>query len=272
MRRALENYASYRKSGDRAALGRFIVPVGRLEELEREAEGLFGGELWRLSALVAGDVADSVEEILDFNRRHRTEAIVDVAELKASGEAEIDNQSRVVPASLTRYFEIPLTGNVEKLIGSIRVAGCRAKVRTGGVTPDAFPPPAAVIGFIGACWRAGVPFKATAGLHHPLRGEFRLTYESGSPTGLMYGWLNVFYAAALLTRGESEPRAQAALEERDAAAFVFEDDAIVWRGHRVTTSQLEASRAFAISFGSCSFREPIDELALLTRTATPAGP
>jgi hypothetical protein len=143
--------------------------------------------------------------------------------------------------------------------------GARAKIRTGGLTPESIPPAAEVIAFIAACHREGVPFKATAGLHHPVRGSYRLTYEADSPVGTMYGFLNVFVAAALLYTGESEATAIAALEESDPATFGFEDDAIVWRDKRITAGQIQASRQiFAISFGSCSFREPIDELALLS--------
>jgi hypothetical protein len=80
----------------------------------------------------------------------------------------------------------------------------------------------------------------------------------------MYGFLNVFVASALMYAGESEKTGIAALEESDPSAFAFENDAIVWRDKRISAEQMEASRRdFAISFGSCSFREPIDELAPL---------
>jgi hypothetical protein len=81
----------------------------------------------------------------------------------------------------------------------------------------------------------------------------------------MYGFLNVFFAAALIYSGESRETGLAALQESDPSAFTFGDDAIVWRDKRITAQQVEASRReFAISFGSCSFREPIDELAPLS--------
>jgi hypothetical protein len=81
----------------------------------------------------------------------------------------------------------------------------------------------------------------------------------------MYGFLNVFVASALVYAGERAATAVAVLEESDRQAFAIEDDAIVWRGRRITAEQIEASRQeLANSFGSCSFREPIDELAALT--------
>src|SRR3954470_14089245 len=276
MRQALENYAAYVRGADNAALARFIVPVARLQELEDQSKGLIGrgSQPWRLSVLVPGDVAESMEAVGAFNQRHVSAlgrgAEIDVVELKATDPAEIADQSRDVPASMTAYFEVPTSGNVEALIAAIAATGRRAKIRTGGVTPEAFPPAQAVIDFMAGCQRARVPFKATAGLHHPLRGEYRLTYEADSRKWMMYGYLNVFLAAALLNAGESEAIATEALEECDPASFVFGDDAIVWRDKTVTTAQIQASREFAISFGSCSFREPIDELAAITLTPTRA--
>jgi hypothetical protein len=82
----------------------------------------------------------------------------------------------------------------------------------------------------------------------------------------MYGFLNVFIAAAFVHMGESEETALAVLEEEDPSAFSFPDDAIVWRDKRIDAEQIRSSRAeLAISFGSCSFREPVDELESLAR-------
>ena len=277
MRPALESYASYFESEDREALGRFIVPISRLKELEEAGSDLMprssGSDPWRLSVLVAADVRAAADEIVKFNRRHSSKSkdghvVIDVAELKASTADEIRHQRRDLPPEVTAYFEIPITHDVSSLVKAIARVGARAKVRTGGVTPEAFPAAEAVIDFIAVCRREAVPFKATAGLHHPVRGEYRLTYESGSRTGVMYGFLNVFVAAALVYAGESEDTALSALQESDASAFTFSDDAIQWRDKRVGLEQILASRSeFAISFGSCSFREPVEELADLTRTA-----
>ena len=271
MRPALENYATYVQSPDRAALGRFIVPILRLKELDDAGTDLMPrgprSEPWHLSVLVAEDVRSATEEMLKFNTRHSSRsgagrAVIDVAEMKASTMDEIGYQRRDLPASFTAYFEIPISGDVTPLVKKLAQVGARAKVRTGGVTPEAFPPAGVVVDFMVACQREAVPFKATAGLHHAVRSEYRLTYEPESPKWMMYGFLNVFIAAAMLYSGENEETALAVLEEADPSAFRFEDDAIEWRGKRITTQQILASRAeFAISFGSCSFREPVDELA-----------
>jgi hypothetical protein len=106
-----------------------------------------------------------------------------------------------------------------------------------------------------------VPFKATAGLHHPLRGEYRLTYEPDAPSATMFGFLNVFAAAALAAAGAGDGELIELLEERRRSAFTFAADGLRWGSHVVTLDQLERSRtSFAVAFGSCSFREPVDDL------------
>ena len=150
------------------------------------------------------------------------------------------------------------------MIAAIARVGARAKIRTGGVTSNAFPAARDIVGFLVACHKAGVAFKATAGLHHPIRGSYRLTYDRNSERGTMYGFLNLFVAATLVSQGAPESTALAALEESDAAGFEIACDSIIWRGHPIEASTLRNVRSgFAISFGSCSFREPVDELAQL---------
>ena len=275
MRPALVSYASYLASPDRKALGRFIVPLRRLKELEDAGTDLFpraqDSEPWRLSVLVSDDVHAAGEEMLRFNCHHSSGAsaghvVIDVVELRASTVAEIESQREEIPSSFTTYFEIPTAGDMSLLVGALARVSARAKIRTGGVTPEAFPPAEEIIRFMTTCRQNGVPFKATAGLHHPVRGSYRLTYEPDSPTGKMYGFLNVFLAATFVYAGESEDTALAVLQEEDPLAFSFSDDAIIWRQKSVTAEQIAASRAeFAISFGSCSFREPVDEIESLAR-------
>jgi hypothetical protein len=277
MKSALESYASYIESPDRSALGRFIVPVSRLRELEEAGSDLMpsgdSSEPWRLSVLVADHVRSAAAEMLEFNDRHSPEsdaghAVIDVVELKASSVNEIAYQRNDLPGRFIAYFEIPIISDVQPLVKAIAMAGARAKVRTGGVAEEAFPRAERVVDFIAACNNEGVAFKATAGLHHAVRGEYRLTYEPGSAKAMMYGFLNLFVAAALVYGGESEDTALAALEDSEPSAFSFSDDAIQWREKRITLEQIVKFRSrFAISFGSCSFREPVDELASLTRRA-----
>jgi hypothetical protein len=276
MAQAVDAYALYLASADREILGRFIVPVARLAEFESVAREYFPSapesEPWRLSVLVSGDIRAAAAEMLAFNKRHEPlaesgNAVIETAELKAQSADEITRQCSELPASFTPYVEIPVGPGVNDLVRVIGVAGARAKIRTGGTTVDAFPSSEDIVAFMVSCKQFNVPFKATAGLHHPLRGNYRLTYESGSAQGSMYGYLNVFMAAALVYRGLPEKQALDVLDETDSAAFSFTESAIEWRGLQIVADEMRAVREnFANSFGSCSFREPVDELRDLTST------
>ena len=132
------------------------------------------------------------------------------------------------------------------------------------MTSDAFPSPEAVVRFIRACLDAGVPFKATAGLHHPLRAEYRLTYAADSPCGTMFGFLNLFLATVFMADGLDEPQAEELLEERDPGSIQMEESGISWRGRRVAVDTVSRARETGIvSFGSCSFTEPVGDLRTL---------
>jgi hypothetical protein len=114
--------------------------------------------------------------------------------------------------------------------------------------------------------RHGVVFKATAGLHHALRGAYRLTYAPDAASAPMYGYLNVLLATAALQAGASAAEAETLLTLADPAALVLHDGTVTWGGHEFTVSQLHATRARLVSFGSCSFQEPVEEFdALATR-------
>jgi hypothetical protein len=153
--------------------------------------------------------------------------------------------------SLPTYCEAPLA----------EIGGAYAKVRTGGVTPEAIPSSAELAAFLCAAATRRIPFKATAGLHHAVRSLRALTYESDSPRAPMHGFLNVFCAAALAYHGVTQELVAGLLEETDPAALEFGEDAFAWKGHRLSTSQIHSARCeFAHGFGSCSFEEPIADL------------
>jgi hypothetical protein len=262
---AVTNYATYRDSEAAWALGRFILPVSRLGEFEAAAQHLLprypAAAPWPLSALGTNDLKSDLAAIQAFNQGYAQRAIIDTIELKVSRPNEIVAAMRVLPEQITPYFEIPIADDPAELIATIGREGGRAKVRTGGTTQGMFPDPEHLLHFIGACVAAQVAFKATAGLHHPLRSQYRLTYKPDSERGMMYGFLNVFLSAAFLAAGMNVDETMQVLIEESSAAFQFDDSGIDWRGRRLTGELLANVRErLAISFGSCSFEEPIDEL------------
>ncbi|HUF35882.1 MAG TPA: hypothetical protein VMN37_08030 [Gemmatimonadales bacterium] len=269
---AVANYAEYLRSPDAWALGRFVVPASRLAELEEVAADVApsapSADAWPLAVLLADASREEIDGLGEFNCRHAAAGAAamsgDVAEVKAGTVAAVERIGVALPPYLRAYIEIPIAADPAPLLEAIARTGARAKVRTGGVTPDAFPPAPDLARFLAGCARAGVAFKATAGLHHPLRAEYRLTYRPDSPTGTMYGFLNVFLAAAFLREGMDQADAVRLLEERDPGAIRFGAGGVQWRGHRLETAALQRAREEGmVSFGSCSFTEPVGELRSL---------
>ena len=272
MATAARNYARYREGDTRWALGRFVVPATRLREFEKAAENMLpsrpSGEPWRLTVLLGADLPGDLRSIDEFNCRHAAggsaAVAADVVEARAASVDAVTGLLTAMPDSLQAYVEVPADPDPAPLMSAIAAQRGRAKIRTGGVTPDAFPPAREVVRFIARAVELGVPFKATAGLHHPLRADYPLTYEPDSLRGTMFGFLNVFLAAAFMARGMDAQAAERLMEESSPGSLTVLDQAIEWRGHRLGIEDIHAARGRTIvSFGSCSFTEPIGELAAL---------
>ncbi len=264
MGEAVANYAAYLKSRYKWMLGRFVVPVARLSEFAEHAAESFetSSDVWKLSVLASDAIDETVENIAAFNRRYTGKAIIDALEVKADTVLEIENIAVHLPENLTVYFELPLDEKLAESVITLAIAKHRAKIRTGGITPEAFPPIEKITRFMRICLAANVPFKCTAGLHHPLRALKSLTYEANAPIGRMNGFLNVFVAAAFLQQGYAPKLIHELLKDERADNFQFRADGVLWRQEYFAhTTQLKFLREHGIiSFGSCSFVEPIEDL------------
>ena len=189
---AVARFAAYRRGAHAWMLGRFVVPVARLGELgEAMAAVAHDGTPWPVSAIARP--ADAAT-LAAFNAAHVGRAVIDMVEVPPVTAADAAGLGVLARAYAT-YAEVPIAEDPAPVIRALRDVGARAKVRTGGITADAFPPAAHIARFIVACHDAGVAFKATAGLHHVVRAEYPLTYEPGCARGTMYGFANMLLAA-----------------------------------------------------------------------------
>ncbi|HET9453624.1 MAG TPA: hypothetical protein VFO66_04985 [Gemmatimonadaceae bacterium] len=264
---AVEQYARHRQEPSAWMLGRFVLPAARLDEFEAAAAAHLPRESaswWSLSALLSSDIEEDLARVERFNDRHRDArhgaALVDTVELKAHSVQDVAHAAGVVQRQFDTYMEIPVAEDPAELVAAIGTARAKAKIRTGGTTADAFPPTAQVIRFIARCIAHGVPFKATAGLHHPWRGEYRLTYEPDADRGHMFGFLNVLLATAALHAGAGEQEAAAILDERHPDAVEIGGDSVRVGGRTIAPDALLRARDSMTSFGSCSFAEPVGDL------------
>ena len=279
MQTVVDNYAKYLAGSEAWMLARLIVPASRLDEFLAAADlpKQQGQQPWRISALVppAEDANDNFQTALktieEFNTTHSDPAnglaVIDAIEVKAPTLQHIARTVALIPKSINAFLEVPHQDDPQESIAAIAAApdNIFAKIRTGGVTQDLIPPAEQVARFIIRCAESKAGFKATAGLHHPLRGQFRLTYKDDADMGTMYGFLNVFVAAGLAFAGAADQSViESVLQETNGDAFEFGEMQIAWKDHKMEADAIEAFRKhFAISFGSCSFDEPTSELQQL---------
>jgi hypothetical protein len=267
---AVAEYARQRQAAESWMLSTFVVSAARLDELANEAADLLpedgSGDAWPLSVLVASAGDEVLGLIVEFFAGHAPGTRAGQLELGAL-EWKPDEPA-AIPEFLERapaaeiFCELPWHEELPPWLDALAGTGARAKIRCGGVKPDLIPPVEAVANFLRSCDRASVGMKFTAGLHHPVRSIHRLSYEPDAPRAMMHGFLNVFFAASLVARGDCpDPVLLAVLQETDGSAFNVDATGIAWRDHRVEASVVSDARAsLARSFGSCSFAEPVEDL------------
>ncbi|HEV3214694.1 MAG TPA: hypothetical protein VGZ27_03180 [Vicinamibacterales bacterium] len=267
---ALAEYARARNSDDAWLLGRFVVPAVNLSDLERRAPGVVPDKsddranLWDFSVVLSADSRSQLERVRAFNDAWAGRARIASVEFGPVPLLEIASLARAVPQDLETFFETPLDADLERRLRAIDAAGAAAKIRTGGTAAGSSPTPAGIVHFLETAGDTGVAFKATAGLHHLMRGCYPLTHDAGSGTEPMHGFLNLAVAASLVRTDRPQQDVLDALLESSVDAFEFHSDGLCWRGRTVATADLaDTRRRFFRSFGSCAFREPADELRRL---------
>ncbi len=292
MAEAVRRFRGHQTGGDGWMLARFVIPAGRLAELPPLLGGTAAPQpAVRLAVLVRpADLDGDLADIESFTGRHGALATVEQLELRLPHDprqiAGIVGRSaaairRRLP-SATAFFEPSLLDRwPEQLACTIDALGAvpghdavGLKIRCGGLDAPAVPSPQAVAAALAACRLAGVPLKATQGLHQPLR------HLDGGLGATVHGFLNLLVAGVLgHLHALSERELLAIVEEVEAAAFRFDDNGLAWAGLAAGLDAIAAGRRAAVtSFGSCSFAEPRDalrELGLLDRggpTASRSGP
>ncbi|HTW85024.1 MAG TPA: hypothetical protein VMD91_13220 [Candidatus Sulfotelmatobacter sp.] len=284
MREALRAHARHNESAYAWVGGRFVAPASRLDELARTRIGDAPLDLAIvLDAATQGAKGNTIRA--DLHRTERVRALpgVTVSALEvripgpaldagalgaAVGEVAIGWPSDPVPFWYEPTFNAGWVTPPETALAALAAAResapanvtVGAKLRCGGPTPAALPEVDDVAAFLIAAQAHGVPWKATAGLHHPVRGRH-------GETETAHGFLNVFLAGVLLHAGAIEPSAVVdVLAEEDARAFQVDPLHVGWRDARVEAEAVAAARAQCVAFGSCSFDEPVNglrELGLL---------
>lgn len=287
---AIRNYVRYRDEPEGWMLGRFVINAAHLHDLDRLHDELFTkGPAFLFSVLGrGGDTTDAVlaslhqdlHDIAAFRKRHGPRVVVDALELRVPNEALSANEAtrflaettallqREGPPSLKPFYECPLRedwrGEVETLL--VALAGHRQhahppgfKLRCGGTVAAMFPTTQQVAYVLERARVHAVPIKMTAGMHHALHCRDEMLGV------MMQGFLNVFVAAVLgATHQLGEDVLREILETQTIDLFRFGNTDLRWGEYDADEGEIGASRhGVLLSFGSCSFDEPRDDLKIL---------
>ena len=245
-------------------LGRFIVPADAGDRIaRRDRTGPLVGHrrtpdaLDRRRSAAARAARGSKRWRFRCQQRRRASDVAAVVAGTAVSDRRggVGRHSRVTRAPAHAVVERAALAAAMPALAQTRLG---AKIRCGGLTADAFPSVDDVAAFIAAAAAANVPFKATAGLHHPVRHVDRATGFT------MHGFLNLLAAAALARASTCETLRANRCGRRPQRICV--------RRRIVSVGATNASaspgsrrmrRDGFVAYGSCSFAEPVDDLTSL---------
>lgn len=278
MSQALAEYDAARQGEAAWMLGRFIVPASRADELA----DLAGGDEVTLSVIVdtktesrgwIDEAAIALSRLADFRRRRPALEIAaleirlpPLERLRDSYDASVGQFAAIRAGSgfetVDAYLELPFdTRWRSDLLGALRAmarSNLCAKIRCGGAAAPAFPAPYDVAAFVIAAREEGVPYKATAGLHHPFRHYDKATGF------MMHGFLNLLAAAAAASQSAPIETIEEILADEIADDFVWGVDALSWRDLDISRNAVRDSRRTGFrAYGSCSFAEPLADMRAL---------
>ena len=272
---ALQNHASYVRSPEAWMLNGLVLPVEQFDSTTQFLSEFDTHHPLRVAAL--GPKTTNADAFLDalYNAhaairsfsRYNTD-LVSISHLEMFLPEDVDSASLKTASSIVAELSVFWEAPPEKAEQTIvLIAGHNSdedkatfgyKLRTGGVTADAFPTSPQIALALVTGRRDRLPIKFTAGLHHPIR-QFRDEVKTK-----MHGFLNVLGVAVLAAEHQwNTDQAVMMLEDEDPLSFSFTDDFFAWRNWKIDTERLQYRRKFVRSFGSCSFDEPRDDLRAL---------
>jgi hypothetical protein len=272
---ALQNHAKYARSPEAWMLNGFVLPVEQFDAARQLLSNFDPLHPLRVAAL--GPKTADADAFLDA-LEHAASAIrslsryevnlLSVSHIEMFLPDDVDSTFLKEAGAIVGHVLVFLEAPPERTDQTIRlladhnfdeeVATFGYKLRTGGVTADAFPTSVQIAHALVTGGTNQLPIKLTAGLHHPIR-QFRDEVKTK-----MHGFLNVLGAAVLAMEHQWDAnQAVMMLEDEDPRSFSFTDDFFAWRNWQIEIERLQYRRKFVRSFGSCSFDEPRDDLRVL---------
>lgn len=251
-------------------LSTFILPVARFDQIGAYEASFRQDRPLQISALGPKTANDEeflreLKKVVEAIRLLRSSDWLPLQQLEMPFPGKLEAGSVKAAATLLQdldvrsFWEAPPAAaeRVTALLAPYRDQ-FGFKLRTGGITSDAFPTSTEIAEIFVLTQRQDLPLKFTAGLHHPVR-----MYRE-EVRGKMHGFLNVLGAGVLAKKhGWSVDRIASMLDDEDASSFRCDDEFFAWRDDRISTNEIAVARERVTSFGSCSFDEPRADLRQL---------
>ena len=258
---ALQNQAQYVRSTDAWMLNTFVLPIEQFDAAKQLLSQFDPAHPLRVAALgpKTANVDAFLETLDEVDAAIRSLSsnvdLVAMSHLEMFLPHDVDlallKEARSIIGDLPVFWEAPpdIAEQTAALLAEHNsdedAATFGYKLRTGGVTADAFPTSAQIANALVTPATHQLPIKFTAGLHHPLR-QFRDEVKTK-----MHGFLNVLGAAVLAAEHRWDAKQAATmLEDENATSFSFGEDFFAWREWKIDVERLRYRRKFVASFGS----------------------
>ncbi|MFC0452614.1 hypothetical protein [Rhodococcus jostii] len=243
---AVPAHARHRSARYADLVGPFVFPVARLDELTP-------GPLELSLTLPAGPatLAPALDRLAQIDGATAVALEIAVpAECSAAEFFAAMDAAQTLTAGFDVFVEVPRGERRGDVLAALAGGPFAAKFRTGGVVAEAYPDERELASALHTAVTTGVPFKATAGLHHAVR-------NTDPHTGFeQHGFLNVLLATRHALDGADADRVAVTLAERDGARIARELGDL-------PADVVDAVRAAFRSFGTCSILEPLEDLVAL---------
>ncbi len=287
LRTSFLNFINYQDSRYNWMLSKFIIPAKRLPDLAAIIDNekilftkpvhfsILGGKEVALSKFFES-LSDDINRISEFKAKFGEKVITETYEVSIPLELLVipDNKSIIefftkvssgffekLNKNISVFYEAVPNKDLPVIAQSITMFNLMGhftgyKLRTGGVEASAFLPPEKIAHILKICSEHETPMKCTAGLHHPFR------HFDKSVNTKMHGFINVFCAGIFAYNLDlNEYELTRMLLEENPDNFKFSKDSILYENYEVFEEEIsDAREKFMISFGSCSFQEPVEDL------------
>ena len=260
MSAAVSNYFSCRNDTSAWMLGRFLLPVSRIDDFENVSSRLLPGENSppiSLSVTVNDDLLGRLKRVAEFNNGFfaaGNNVVIDSMEFSALTGSEILNINNLLPSHLVAYYDLPPGSRVEELVDAVALAGGRVKLRVGGSKSGIMNASSDILRYFDLCSRSNIPIT--------IRMEDSFPRKVAGTGKFLF--LNLFLAAAFMRSGIDSAEASQILDEDSPGSFFFDEQGITWRGFRLDLDRIKPVREnFIISFGVGSFTSFVSDLESL---------